>query len=153
MKYCQACGTQIPDDAVFCPSCGKKVFVDPWARTPNEGSQNNNASQSSTKTFDSEYCQSNNYRQTNTTVNTNTDNYSPLTIAGVVLAFLASLIGLILSICAYNEAKRTGSEKNKSLSKTGIIIASVFLGLEVLSVILIIALTVAGVIAAGSVLL
>ena len=25
MKYCSYCGAQMPDDALFCPNCGKRV--------------------------------------------------------------------------------------------------------------------------------
>ena len=143
MKYCQNCGKQIPDDALFCPSCGKKVFIDPWATAPNVGdSKTTSSNSSSSKTFESEYCQSDNYSKNTsntganpTTVNntsTNTDSYSALSIVGMVFAFLSSLIGLIISICAYNEAKRTGSQKSMGLAKTGIIISSVFIGLAVL---------------------
>lgn len=156
MKYCQSCGTQIPDEAVFCPSCGKKVFVDPWASAPNANGSKTTSGNSSSKSFESEYCQSDNYSK-NKSANPNPapaktippamDSYSPLTIAGIVLAFLASLIGLILSVCAYNEAKRTGSEKNLSLSKTGIIVASVFMGLEVFIIFIVIILVIVGVMA------
>lgn len=164
MKYCQNCGKQIPDDALFCPSCGKKVFIDPWATAPNVGdSKTTSSNSSSSKTFESEYCQSDNYSKNNsstntsansTTVNntsTNTDSYSALSIVGMVFAFLSSLIGLIISICAYNEAKRTGSQKSMGLAKTGIIISGVFMGIAVLSIILIIIIVVAGA-TAGSML-
>lgn len=60
------------------------------------------------------------------------DSCSGLSIAGFVLSFLESFIGLILSIVAYNEAKRTGSQKSLSLARAGIIISAVLLGLAVI---------------------
>ncbi|MGN1373090.1 MAG: zinc-ribbon domain-containing protein [Candidatus Coproplasma sp.] len=128
MKYCPFCGKQISDEAVFCPVCGKRVY------TPDadQGTQNANSQSGTSKTFESEYC--NGGRRTTTTTQTTvnnpaTDSYSVLTILGFVFTFLSPLIGLILSICANNEAKRTGSGKNQSLSRTGIILSSVFFGL------------------------
>ncbi|MCW4005644.1 MAG: zinc-ribbon domain-containing protein [Candidatus Bathyarchaeota archaeon] len=29
MAYCSACGVQLPEDALFCPKCGKKVTPTP----------------------------------------------------------------------------------------------------------------------------
>jgi RNA polymerase subunit RPABC4/transcription elongation factor Spt4 len=33
-QFCQACGTQIPDGARFCPSCGKEVILPPRIEVP-----------------------------------------------------------------------------------------------------------------------
>lgn len=159
MKYCQSCGSQIPDDSVFCSSCGKRVN-DPW--TTNSGTHKNNPSHSSQeKSFESEYCQGSNYSKNSTytsgytythsnNTSSNSDSYSPLAVLGMVFAFLASLIGLIISICAYNEAKRTGSQKNLGLSKMGIIISSVFIGLAVLSVFALIIISIVGIASLGA---
>ncbi|MDE7087804.1 MAG: hypothetical protein K2O67_06395, partial [Clostridia bacterium] len=59
------------------------------------------------------------------------DTYSALCILGFVFAFLSPLVGLILSIVAYNESKRTFSQKSMSLSKAGIIVSAVLMGLFV----------------------
>ncbi len=64
------------------------------------------------------------------------DTYSPLSIAGFVLSFFSALIGLILSIVAHNEAKRIGSEKSQSISKAGIIISAVGVGISAFFVML-----------------
>ena len=29
MKICKYCGSEVPDNAAFCPSCGKRVNADP----------------------------------------------------------------------------------------------------------------------------
>lgn len=142
MRYCKGCGAELPDGAVFCPSCGRNVQNDNQANYGNNAqSSNQNNGQ---RNFSSEYCQNGNYNRSN-----NYDymeRYSPLTILGFVFAFVAPLVGLILSIIANNEAKRLGSEKNVSLSKTGIILSSVFLGLEVFAVFLFFGLVIAGIV-------
>jgi preprotein translocase subunit SecG len=53
-----------------------------------------------------------------------------LTIVGFVLAFLCSIVGLVISIIAYNRSKQLGYENG--LAKAGIIVAIVFMVLSVL---------------------
>ena len=73
------------------------------------------------------------------------DNYSPLSIVGFVLPLIGvALLGLILSIVANNEAKRTGSAKSQSLSKAGIIISAVFLGISAVAVIAVVFIMILG---------
>ncbi len=57
---------------------------------------------------------------------------SPLAIVGFVLAFVASLAGLICSIIAYKQAVEVGNEKSKSFARTGIILSAVFMGISFL---------------------
>lgn len=101
MKYCIHCGKEVLDDAVICPACGCSVKYD----MPNGGSECKNG-----------------------VVPPYADTYSSLSIVGFVLVFFTLIVGLIVSIIANNEAKRTGSLKSQSLSKAGIIISSVMLG-------------------------
>ena len=56
---------------------------------------------------------------------------STLSILGFVFAFVMSLVGLILSIVAYSNAKREGDLHSKNFSQIGIILSAVFLGLGV----------------------
>ena len=116
MKYCVHCGKQVLDDAIICPGCGCSV------QYGNQGGNNNgNMYKGGAK--------NNNNAQQQQQAPQYADNYSGMSIAGMVLAFFSPLIGLILSIFAHNEAKRTGSGKSLSLSKVGIIISSVLLGI------------------------
>ena len=103
MKFCEHCGNEVLDDAVICPKCGCSV---------NNGS-----------IMAQPQGQMPNYGE---------DTYSGLSIAGFILSFLGGLLGLILSIVAYNEAKKVGSQKSMTLSKAGIIISAVLMGLGVL---------------------
>lgn len=56
---------------------------------------------------------------------------STLSIVGFIFAFLMSLVGLILSIVAYNNAKQECDLRSKNFSQIGIILSAVFLGLSV----------------------
>ncbi len=126
MKYCKGCGSEIPDDAIFCPSCGRNVQNDGQSTAGNTYSQYNN-----------------NY---NNPPVYPADKYSVISILGFVFAFLEPVVGLILSIIAYNQAKTEGSLKSQGFAKSGIIISSVFIGLAVFAVILVCVLVGAGVI-------
>lgn len=53
-----------------------------------------------------------------------------LSIAGFVFAFLCSVVGLVISIIAYNRSKQLGY--NNGLAKAGIIVAIVFMVLGAL---------------------
>lgn len=129
MKYCKDCGSEIPDDALFCPSCGRNV--------QNDGQQQNNAG----NTY-SQY--GNNYTRTPVYP---ADKYSILSTLGFVFSFLEPLVGLILSIIAYNQAKTECSPKSQNFAKAGIIVSSVFLGIAVFTVVLVCILVGVGVIA------
>lgn len=65
------------------------------------------------------------------------DSFSPISVTGFVLSFIVAIAGLIVSIIAHNEAKRTGSGKSVGMSKAGIIISSVSMGVAAFFMILI----------------
>ena len=110
MKYCIHCGKEVLDDAIICPGCGCSVQ---YGNTGgNISMPNNNVQQNR--------------------VPPATDTYSGLSIGGLILAFFEPLIGLILSIIAHSEAIKTGSDKSRSMSKAGIIISAVYLGIVAL---------------------
>lgn len=115
MKYCRSCGCEIPGDALFCPSCGCNLR--------NEGAfGQDTAGQGAQYTYnDAPYFDG--------------DKYSVMSILGFIFAFIFPVVGLILSIIAYNETKTVFSPKSRNFSKSGIIVSAVILGCEVLSVI------------------
>lgn len=111
MKYCIHCGKECLDDAIICPACGCSVQY-------GNVSQNINQPQYQNQNILNSNCES--------------DKFSVLSILGFIFAFLSSIVGLILSIIAYNEAKTIGSAKSSSFAKAGIIISAVGIGLEIL---------------------
>ncbi len=112
MSYCKGCGAQLPDGAVFCPSCGRNVASD---------SQQQSAGTNTTS--------QNNYSQPVYV----DDKYSIMSIIGFVFAFIKPIVGLIISIIAYNQAKVDCSSRSQSFAKSGIIISAVFLGLALIA--------------------
>ncbi|MDE7400598.1 MAG: zinc ribbon domain-containing protein [Clostridia bacterium] len=110
MKFCTHCGKEVMDDALICPNCGCSVQYD---ETPQGAAPNAPQPQ---------------YRAP-----APVDNYSTMSILGLVLSFLMPFVGLIISIMAHNEAKNTGSLKSQSMSKAGIIISAVEMGVGVLA--------------------
>ncbi len=64
------------------------------------------------------------------------ESYTTMSIVGFVFALLGGILGLILSIVAYREAKNIGNQKSQTLSKVGIILAAIELGIAVLGFII-----------------
>ena len=60
------------------------------------------------------------------------NNWNGLAIAGFVLSFFSTIVGLILSIIAYKQIKESG-EKGKGLALAGIIISSIITAFAVLA--------------------
>lgn len=52
-----------------------------------------------------------------------TESLSVLSIVGFIFAFIMPLVGLIVSIVAYSNAKSSDDEKSRRFAKAGIIIA------------------------------
>jgi len=67
------------------------------------------------------------------------DKYNTLAIVGFILAFFVSLGGLIVSIIALGQIKRTG-ERGRGLALAGAIIGGLSLVIGIISVIAIIAI-------------
>lgn len=61
---------------------------------------------------------------------------SVMSILGFVFAFVASIVGLILSIIAFNTAQKEGDLRSQNFSRAGIIISAVFMGIAVIAVII-----------------
>lgn len=116
MKFCTHCGKEVMDDAVICPNCGCSVQYD---ENPQGGAAPQNTAP-----------------QPQYRAPAPVDSYSTLSIVGLVLSFFMPLVGLIVSIMAHNEAKNTGSIKSQSMSKAGIIISAIEMGIAVFTVII-----------------
>jgi len=70
------------------------------------------------------------------------ERYNVLAIIGFIGAFVFALAGLIISIIARNQIKRTG-EKGAGLAKWGIIVSIIVLALYVLLIVLSVVLAIA----------
>lgn len=125
MKYCPNCGSSVTEGCVYCPNCGKKLVddVDVGGAGENRGCCGKG-----------NYYGANANRGANYTVPPILDSHSTLSVIGFILSFFTAIVGLIVSIIAYSDAKRTGSSKSKSLSLAGIIISAVEIGVVVVIV-------------------
>lgn len=141
--YCSKCGTQLQQDAVFCPHCGNKI--------PN--TTNNQTQANSTQTFTSNQIppqmQGSYYNQTTTPYQQppkTSNNRTGFAVASLVLSlcsvvlfwipFVLSVPGLIFGILGLK------SSSYKGLAIAGIVISSIVLFIWV--IILFIAILTAG---------
>ena len=99
---CKMCGQVISDHSVVCPYCGAQVQE---PKQNNVGVQQNNVSVQPTP--------------------------NTIAIVGFVLAFFASLPGLICSIIGYKKAINEGAD-HKKLALAGIIISAVSIVLSII---------------------
>ena len=70
-------------------------------------------------------------------MNSSSNDWNALAIAGFVLSFFSTLIGLILSIIAYKQIKESG-ERGKGLAVAGIVISSVVMAIVLLLVVILV---------------
>lgn len=63
---------------------------------------------------------------------------STLSIIGFIFAFLFTLVGLIISIVAYNNAKTEGDVRSQNFAKAGIIVSVVFMALGILLTVIVV---------------
>ncbi|PZF58943.1 DUF4190 domain-containing protein [Curtobacterium sp. MCSS17_008] len=66
-----------------------------------------------------------------------TDRYNVLAIVGFILAFVVNIAGLVVSIIALGQVKRTG-ERGRGLALAGVIISAISLLFSVISIIVVI---------------
>ena len=100
---CPTCGTVLADGSPFCSTCGANLTGMPPAGMP-PGQMGMPGMP---------------YQQPMMAPRT-----SGMAIAGFILAFFCSLLGLIFSIIGYNECKKSmGTVKGEGLALAGIIIA------------------------------
>jgi hypothetical protein len=100
---CPTCGTVLADGSPFCSTCGANLGNAAPPGMPQMPFQNN------------PYAQPMMVQRT-----------SGMAIAGFVLSFFCSLLGIIFSIIGYSECKRSmGEVKGEGLAIAGIIISIV----------------------------
>ena len=125
-KYCYNCGTQLPENANNCPSCGIKTEVEQTEYSNPE--QTNNISPEMMQQYNAYVLQN----RTNS-----------LALVGFILSIvfslftcgLLSIVGLVLSIVGLTEINKTG-EKGKGFAIAGIIISAISIGLIIFFILL-----------------
>lgn len=142
--FCYNCGAKLGDDDKFCPYCGTKIkTTDEYMNgTTRDEYETVDKSTDDIDTFFGEKISSQDKKKTSSDrIYSNASHYSSrstinhkenngLSIAGIILAFIMPIVGLILSIIAYDNAKKAG-EKNR-VALAGIIIAISSLALSVI---------------------
>lgn len=103
MRNCHNCGTQCPENTVYCPSCGVALSM---------GMNNGSVQNGTMNPIENE-----NYGGVQAQNKTNI-----WCILGLVFAFLFPILGLIFSIVGLSQVKKTG-EKGKGLAITGIVLS------------------------------
>ncbi|MBQ8881851.1 MAG: zinc-ribbon domain-containing protein [Clostridia bacterium] len=143
--FCYNCGAKISDGDKFCPYCGTKIKTTEENMNGTTRDEYDSADKSADDidaffgdkipskdrkrtSSDRIYSSSEHYSSSRSTINHKENN--GLSIAGIILAFLMPVMGLILSIIAYENSKKAG-EKNR-VALAGIIIAICSLALSVI---------------------
>ena len=81
--------------------------------------------------------------------NSSSNNYNILAIVGFALSFFSTVVGLILSIIGYKQAKQNG-EKGKEFAIAGIVISSVSIVIAIIVFIIYFGIIFAAIGAAGA---
>ena len=139
--YCYKCGKQLENDDNFCPYCGARVKIN------DESSKVVGEEKDETVNADKDYINDSdiffgekikNDERRYDRVDAQNHQYQAkskeangMAIAGFVCAFIVPLLGLILSIIAYENLKKTGAPTK--MATFGIIIAICSLVLSVVS--------------------
>lgn len=105
MRYCQNCGAQYDARSAYCPKCG----------TASNQSSNNGHVVGNGQVYAGDM-----YNQSN--MMGNNQKYNVLAIVGLIFSFFVAPVGLILSIIALVQIKKT-KEKGKGLAIAGLIIS------------------------------
>lgn len=108
---CNKCGAQIEDNSTFCPYCGSAV-------TP-QGAPN-------------DYYAALQYQQPQQPQQQADNGSNGCAIAGFVLAFFFSIVGLILSIVGLAKADKEYGGNGKGLAIAGIVISSLDLVIRII---------------------
>ena len=127
--YCRNCGSKLGNNDKFCQYCGTKV--DLIEEDDTDEIVVNDVDSDTDIFFGEEKIASNDVKRVNrdhivVNVNSNSNanrqkENNGMAIAGLILAFIVPIVGLILSIIAYENAKKTGQPNRIALA--GIIVA------------------------------
>lgn len=114
--YCPNCGKEIPDNSRFCPECGKEI------EKPNKGTE------VSAEIVEHPYTDYETHKNANNSNgnSNNADSHKGLAIAGLVLAIIVPIVGLILSIVSLSYYLKNNKDCSEyKMSVAGVIIGAV----------------------------
>ena len=147
---CPYCGSQIADDNTFCPHCGgpqkedeKKTAYGYHSGGPESDSRYHSSRPESDGRYHSggpEINGRNNSAYTSGSSYTNTSNsnapayqkFNGMCIAGFVLSFFVSILGLIFSAVGYKQATDR-NEGGRGLAIAGLILSIVFICVKIIT--------------------
>ena len=124
---CPACGVRITGSPKFCPNCGHSFDT---ATPSNQSNSDNGVYTSAGANMQNNYTPGTGYSQYNGGTPTPKQT-NGLAIAGFILSFIFSFIGLILSIVGLVKAKDYGGS-GKGLAIAGIIISIIMMILSIM---------------------
>ena len=131
---CQYCGRNISDDSLYCPHCGgpQKEEEKKEASYGYQSGGTENSSDSCTNGQNT-YTSGNTYtRSTSTDSSGGTyQRINGMCIAGFVLSFFISILGLIFSAIGMKQADER-NESGKGLATAGLVISIVFLAIKLI---------------------
>lgn len=117
MRYCQNCGNQFDANGMYCPKCGTPA---------NQGSNNGQVTGNGQVYAGQMY-----NNQTGMMGGATNQKWNVMSIVGFVFSFLFAPVGLILSIIAVCQIKKS-HEKGKGFAVAGIIISALQLAFIIL---------------------
>ena len=140
--YCYKCGKQIGDDNNFCPYCGAKMKMhdesfQPTSEETTETTSENRDYISDNDIFFGEKISSGERKSARVEIQQQQYSQAPyreakgMATAGFICAFFIPILGLILSIIAYEKLKKLGAPTKMAV--WGIIVAILSLVLSIIS--------------------
>ena len=132
---CKYCGSNISDEALFCPNCGGPQKDEEKEKKTSYEYQSGGAESASRSYSEKQSTYSSGYEYTNDASSNNSieihQKINGMCIAGFVLSLFFSILGLIFSAIGMKQADERG-EGGKGLAIAGLVISIVFLSIKLI---------------------
>lgn len=119
MKYCTNCGSEVKESDSFCVSCGTPIARTSEPVKPESSADSLFGFDDQPKTTNSETYTYNSNQPQNTAEPQKTNS---MCLAGFILSFFFSFIGLIVSCVGLSQLKKNPNEKGRGFAVAGIVI-------------------------------